>query len=283
MKVLSWDVGIKNLSYCMINIGDDWKIEKWDIINLIKDDEYKCHMCSRKPYFSANNILYCKIHSKKYSFNPINIIDYFTYCEKETCCYVGKNKCNKNAKYKYSDYFYCSAHRKSIYNQYLTLNKMNKLSKKKNCMNSSIDVIRLKLINSLDNIPELLKANIVLIENQPSLKNPRMKAISSTIYDYFLIRGIVDKKINNSNINLVKYMCPSNKLKLVENNDKVELVKLKGNESKTYKMTKSLAVSYTKKLIKGTDWEKHLEKYKKKDDMADSFLQGMYYYNNVIK
>ena len=64
MKVLSWDVGIKNLSYCMINIDDNWKIEKWDIINLIKDDEYKCHMCSRKPYFSANNILYCKIHSK---------------------------------------------------------------------------------------------------------------------------------------------------------------------------------------------------------------------------
>ena len=42
-----------------------------------------------------------------------------------------------------------------------------------------------------------------------------MKAISSTIYDYFLIRGIVDKDINNSNITKVKYMCPSNKLKLV--------------------------------------------------------------------
>ena len=48
-------------------------------------------------------------------------------------------------------------------------------------------------------------------------------------------------------------------------------------------MTKSLAVSYTKRLIKGTEWEEYLEKYKKKDDMADSFLQGMYYYNNVIK
>ena len=283
MKVLSWDVGIKNLSYCMINIDNDWKIEKWDIINLIKDNKNKCHLCSRKPYFSANNMLYCKIHSKKYSFTPINIIDYFTSCDEQKCCYIGKNKCDKNAKYKCNNNFYCAAHRKTIYNRYLVLNKIKKIPKKKNCMNSSIEVIRLKLIKALDNIPELLKADIVLIENQPSLKNPRMKAISSTIYDYFLIRGIIDKDINDSNITRVKYMCPSNKLKLVETKDKIELIKLKRNESKTYKMTKSLAVSYTKRLIKGTEWEKYLEKYKKKDDMADSFLQGMYYYNNVLK
>ena len=282
MKVLSWDVGIKNLSYCMININDNWKIEKWDIINLIKDNN-KCHLCSRKPYFSANNILYCKIHSKKYTFTPTNIIDYFTSCNEQKCCYIGKNKCEKNAKYKHNNNYYCALHRKTIYNQYLVLNKIKKIPKKKNCMNSSIDVIRLKLIKELDNVPELLGANIVLIENQPTLKNPRMKAISSTIYDYFLIRGIVDKDINNSNITKVKYMCPSNKLKLVETKDKIELIKLKRNESKTYKMTKSLAVSYTKRLIKGTEWEEYLEKYKKKDDMADSFLQGMYYYNNVIK
>lgn len=283
MKVLSWDVGIKNLAYCMINIDDNWKIKKWDIINLIKDNNHKCNLCFRKPYFSANNMLYCKIHSKKYIFNPINVDNYFDSCDKKICSYVGKNKCNKNAKYNYNNIYYCASHRKTIYNRYIVLNKMKKIPKKKNCMNSSIGVIRLKLIKALDNIPELLKADIVLIENQPSLKNPRMKAISSTIYDYFLIRGIIDKNITKSNIIKVKYMCPSNKLKLVETKDKIELIKLKRNESKTYKMTKSLAVSYTKKLVKDTEWEKYLEKYKKKDDMADSFLQGMYYYNNVMK
>lgn len=282
MKILSWDVGIKNLAYCLIDINNSWKIEKWDIINLIKDDNFKCHICLRKPYFIANNIMYCKIHYKKYNFIPINIQEYFKLCDDKICSYIGKNKCSNNAKYNLYNNYYCSTHRKTIYNQYLKINKMNKISKKKNCMNSSIDVIRLKLINLLDNIPELLNSNIVLIENQPSLKNPRMKAISSTIYDYFLIRGIIDKKINNSNVIMVKYMSPSNKLKLVENNDKVELIKLKGNESKTYKMTKSLSVLYTKKLIKDSIWEKHLEKYKKKDDMADSFLQGMYYYYNYI-
>ena len=53
-------------------------------------------------------------------------------------------------------------------------------------------------LNELDKKKHFLECSIVLIENQPTLKNPKMKAISSTIYDYFLIRGIVDKQLNNS-------------------------------------------------------------------------------------
>ena len=67
-----------------------------------------------------------------------------------------KNKCEKNAKYKHNNNYYCASHRKTIYNRYLVLNKIKKFQKK-NCMNSSIDVIRLKLIKALDNVPELLE------------------------------------------------------------------------------------------------------------------------------
>ena len=89
-----------------------------------------------------------------------------------------------------------------------------------------------------------MNANIVLIENQPSMKNPKMKAISSTIYDYFLIRGIFDKERTNSNITRVKFMSPSNKLKLADEGDTKKLVKLKGNDAKTYKLTKTLGIKY---------------------------------------
>ena len=61
MKVLSWDVGIKNLSYCMININDNWKIEKWDIINLIKDNKIP----------NKNNPLSMLSICKKDKSNPI--------------------------------------------------------------------------------------------------------------------------------------------------------------------------------------------------------------------
>ena len=42
MKLLSWDVGIYNLSYCILEkIDNNVKIIKWDIINLVDNDEMK--------------------------------------------------------------------------------------------------------------------------------------------------------------------------------------------------------------------------------------------------
>ena len=51
----------------------------------------------------------------------------------------------------------------------------------------------------------------VLIENQPTLKNPTMKTISTLLYSYFVMRGITDKQGTISN---VRFICPSNKLKV---------------------------------------------------------------------
>ena len=129
----------------------------------------------------------------------------------------------------------------------------------------------------------LLQANHVIIENQPAFKNPHMKTIASTIYDYFLIRGIVDKnKYNiNSNIIQIKYVAPSNKLKIVNDNDKANLIKLKKDKPKLYKLTKELGIKYCNDLIKHlNEWLLFFTNNKKKDDLADSFLHGVYFYDN---
>ena len=84
-----------------------------------------------------------------------------------------------------------------------------------------------------------------------------------------------------SNITLVKYMSPSNKLKLANEGDTQKLIKLKGNDAKTYKLTKTLAVKYCRELMaRYPEWLEKFNTYKKKDDMADSFLQGLYYIMN---
>ncbi len=43
MKLLSWDVGIYNLSYCIIEKNDnlDPKVIGWDIVNLVDNEEMK--------------------------------------------------------------------------------------------------------------------------------------------------------------------------------------------------------------------------------------------------
>ena len=41
-KILSWDVGIYNLSYCILEKTDNIiKIIDWDIVNLVDSDEMK--------------------------------------------------------------------------------------------------------------------------------------------------------------------------------------------------------------------------------------------------
>ena len=50
MKLLSFDVGIKNLAYCLFEINDDKKftILKWGIIDLLNRPVYTCCTKQRK-------------------------------------------------------------------------------------------------------------------------------------------------------------------------------------------------------------------------------------------
>jgi hypothetical protein len=288
MRLLSWDVGILNLSYCLIEYDKDnkiWNIIEWDIINLTNRDKMKCYHCGAKPslfqqIIDKDMIYSCKRHIKNINQICDNFKNIFNENTENICCFEGKNKCMKQSKYSYKDKYYCNTHAKSEYKKQSNSYQL-KVFTRKAVRDINLDVLRLKLIRTLDEKKVLLTANKVLIENQPTLKNPRMKSISSTIYDYYLIRGIVDKDITKSNIDLVKYMCPSNKLKLADDGDSQKLIKLKGDEAKSYKLTKALGIKYCAEMIKNDEkWLDHFTSFKKKDDMADSFLQGIYYIYN---
>nr|QFG74625.1 MAG: hypothetical protein [Megaviridae environmental sample] len=287
-RVLSWDVGIINLAYCLIEYNEtEWSVIEWDLINLTDKGKEKCNYCNKNPkliqeLFNNTKKLCCKIHSKNVNTTPINFEDMFIQPEiNQECCYEGKNKCTKKGKYIYNNQHLCNTHSKSTYNKIKNSYKLKNYNTK-NSNELSIDTLRFKLVESLEKRSELLLCDGVIIENQPTLKNPKMKAISSTVYDYYLIRGIFDKK-NDSKITKVKYISPSNKLKIVSDGDSKSLIKLKGDEAKTYKLTKSLSIKYCIELIetKKDKWLDHFNSYKKKDDLADCFLQGMYYINNI--
>jgi hypothetical protein len=179
---------------------------------------------------------------------------------------------------------YCGLHSKQKYKNIILDLKMKPI-KKTLITNLDFDDTRLKLINELESRKHLLQADVVVIENQPSLKNPRMKSISALLYDYFLIRGVVDKQTTLSKIHRVKFMSPSNKIKLATEGETQQLIKLKSdNESKAYKLTKSLAVKYTTDMVSHLPvWLEKFNSHKKKDDLADAFLQGAYYIETNVK
>ena len=278
MKVLSWDVGIINLAYCLIDYEYDtktFKILDWDVINLTDRDKMKCTQCNANPSFyqSSSNMYYCKNHMKNANITPPTFESLFSENDKETCCYMGKALCGKKSKYN-NEGALCNTHGKSEYKKIQNTFKLVKYTKKA-ISTMSMDDFLYKLVTELDKRPHLLQCDRVYIENQPTMKNPRMKTISVTLYNFYMIRGMIDKNI----ISAVHFMAPSNKLKLADDGDKKELVKVKNNdnEAKTYKLTKALGVKYCLEMISDMpEWVQRFNSHKKKDDMADCFLQGMY-------
>ena len=297
-KILSFDVGIIHLAYCFLTkkeyIEEDkkkykWDIMDWAIIDLADRVDIKCTTCNKNASFNYNYgglKHYCKVHSKTLQTKPMPFEDYFKSLEKKQiggCAYDTDGEiCNKNCTIRENGNnksCYCLPHAKKIYKDLETSMKLQKI-KKSNIKELDFDDTRLKLVMELEKRKHLLEANVVVIENQPSFKNPRMKSISGLLYDYYMIRGIVDKDITKSRITKVKFMSPSNKIKLASEGETQQLVKLKNtNESQAYKLTKSLGIKYTLQMISHLPvWTTLFNSHKKKDDLADSFLQGAYYF-----
>ena len=87
MKVLSWDVGIINLAFCLIDYNKDtkdYKILDWDIINLTDREKMKCTECNANPSFyqEITYKYYCKHHNKNAIITPPTFEDLFNNTEK---------------------------------------------------------------------------------------------------------------------------------------------------------------------------------------------------------
>ena len=124
----------------------------------------------------------------------------------------------------------------------------------------------LTLIKELDALPHLLNSTTVLIEKQPSF-NPKMRIISGCIYTYFTLR--IAHELNR-NVKLIFYSA-KHKLKHIN----VEQIKAKTK----YSRNKKTAIEETKFILKESDWLNFFLNNKKKDDLADSLLQGLSYIN----
>jgi hypothetical protein len=298
--VLSFDVGIVNLAYCIIKKKEDkFEILKWDLIN-IDENKITCNhinrnkdLCGQNAKYAYDNLNLCSSHYKSFmkTFDK-EFLKNFPHEkienkeEKSNCC---EKRCKLSADFNHNNNNYCNKHFEKIKKEYITNNTPKKL-KNQNSNHKSINNLSNILFNKLDNLKEdFLNVDEVLIENQPSLINPTMKTISALLYSYFTLRGIIDKNITKSKIAAVHFISPQNKLKINKENTEKTLSKAKNKEIKEdcnektlkrqeYLVTKDLGKKYCKKLIEKEDnYIKILDSHKKNDDLCDSFLQGFYY------
>ena len=224
MKILSFDVGIKNLAYCFID-DKDLTIEDWGILNISIDPQ-------------------CE------------------HCNKQT-----GQQCDKTAKVIDSNGLHlCSEHKQ------LKCYKDTKKKAIKKHKNPILD-LGIQMISKLNDKPNLLLADVVLIENQPALKNPTMKTVQMLLYSYFLINGVTreDKSLHS-----IEMINARNKLKAYKGPPIPCEIKDK------YKKTKYLGIQYCKKMIEENDAidQKYRDQFnasKKQDDLSDAYLQGIYW------
>ena len=203
------------------------------------------------------NLAFCSLTDDKkiLDWGIINL-DKNPICQcglQKPCCKSATYTINDNGETKYS----CSTHVKKYKN------------KKK--INADRDIFNLSkiLIEELGSKEDFLNHEVICIENQPALKNPVMKTVQMIIYSYFMIEGATkDKPVEQ-----VHMINARNKLKVY----KGPPVECKYKEK--YKRNKYLSVEYTKNMILNEE-EKFIELFtesKKKDDLADAYLQGIYF------
>lgn len=121
-----------------------------------------------------------------------------------------------------------------------------------------------------------IKIDYVVVENQPAMKNPIMKTIQVMVYSYFKQMQL----LHNKDILDVKMCNASNKIRYAKKIIPSTEIELKTPESNTYKRNKEAAIAYTLYLLNlnnKNDDISFFKTFKKKDDLADTLLQGLYF------
>lgn len=293
MIVLSWDVGIVHLAYCVLyydTFTNKCFICDWNVIDLMNTHctTIACHQldkqnnpCKRKvTHCSTNNknekLYYCRLHAGCY----VPATDALkTITKIKTCQYkkLAGTECLKKAVYRYQSANYCTAHAKNKQQQSRKQAVPQLIAKQSaaSCPTIDLQTTLIKRLSALDAHFGHLMIDTIIIENQPAKKNPKMKAIAGTLFDYYLIKGQIERA-NGLLIDCVKYVSPSNKMKL----DDQSIVALKNikTASEKYKYTKMAAIRYTRQLLTTDNQHlQYLETFKKKDDLCDAYLQARYY------
>jgi len=281
-QLLSVDVGIKNLAFCLFKKEESssyYTISKWDVINIGENETLICQAiqknekCNKPAKFKKNQNCFCEKHAKKQEFLV------------------------PNAELKRAN-----VHKKKIQELYELADKYkikyNMPIKKKELLDviddyiyntcfepiSATNASKIDLITIGRNIKDKFDVlfakecaiDYIIIENQISPIANRMKTIQGMIVQYFIMRN--EKNIDQT----IEFVSASCKLKDCVKEDS-ELV-IEEDQSK-YSLRKKLGIQRCLEFLndyKYSDWNDFFQENKKKDDLADSFLQGMWFINNKL-
>ena len=331
MRILSIDVGIKNLALCCFEKKEGetfFQITHWDILNIGEKETLVClekekekekeksvkknkskqgtntninekaeqkpndlNLCGKPAKFTKNNECFCLKHAKKTNFLiPTNELK---------PSFINKQKVQKL--FEMADQYHISYDTKtkkgdmiSLLNEYVNDTCLESI----HSVNSSkVDIITIgkNIQLKLDEMfygnqnqkqnqnGEPFTIDYVIIENQISPIANRMKTIQGMISQYFIMKG---------NVNHIEFISSANKLKDLTSSgaNKGTICGLEKNKEKKkpldYKDRKKAGIEKCLQLLNEyplfQEHFDHFQKHKKKDDLADCFLQGYWYISEKL-
>lgn len=242
MIVTSFDIGVRNLSYCTLEYcpqnlsGNQFKINDWNVIDILTNEDKT--QKKRKKQTMTCSVQY-KSGTKK--GQPCGQLAHFSRVENGQTLWI------------------CRSHSKSF-------DDIERAYTVSNVTPFEIATLAVKQLDKIDFSP----SDLIILESQPSF-NPKMKNLSMMIFNYFVIRYIVDKQQSEHKIRDVKFISSSNKLTIYDGPYIECTLKNPHGRNKFY------GKKYCEYLIRYNSKIDFYRQHVKKDDLADSFLQGAWY------
>ncbi len=291
MKICSWDVGIYNLSYCILeqdDISKEIKILKWDIVNLVDNDAQK----------KNRTLLFKNIPVKLNQIPELLEVDY-VYIENQP---VLKNPQMKSIQMILYSYFLFYGITDGILIQKSDVNDSTKVLEEYNHKVKAVDFCsasnKLKVYDGPEIALEDLKKKRAVSTKPKKSKSKKKKdteSIEEVDYNYEL--DALDSEDEDYEEKYALLMAKKSEKNEKENKNQdiiidtegidktiIDATTQHGGSSLAYGDKKKLAIAHATYFLKEQEpkYAEFFNSHKKRDDLADSFLQGIYVLKRVL-
>jgi hypothetical protein len=336
MKLISFDIGIKNMAYCIFRKNaEQIEIVDWNVISLMNLENPQelpkctCHTtpkskkdvakpCTNSAKYSMGSHFYCEKHAKK---TP----EYIIPTKKHTLAFLKKQKVLELLKIGQSHNLFIEVENPQKLVKSVILEKIQAFYEQrcfkpivatKSTAAGDIDLIQIgkNMKQRLDEIHEMnismnhingavVEPVYIIIENQISTIANRMKTIQGMLAQYFIMKrpDIHIEFVSSANklkqfsngLDVIGVNYLENRFQFsfadddsdneapLENTLTLSPVTANKNKKADYIKHKKDGIHYCSQIIEKYEpfvsWRTHVAQSKKKDDLADAFLQGIWY------
>ncbi len=277
MKICSWDVGIYNLSYCILeqdDINKEIKIVKWDIVNLVDNEAQK----------KNRTLLFQNIPIKLNQIPELLEVDY-VYIENQP---VLKNPQMKSIQMILYSYFLFYGITDGILIQKSdNQGNLEEYNHKVKTVDFCSASNKLKVYDGPEIALEDLKKKRAPSKKSKKKKKDEEKEMMN-YNDMIDALDSEDEDYDDKYAEIMALKAESGQNIVIDTDgiDKtiIDATTQSGGSSLAYGDKKKLAIAHANYFLKDQEpkYTEFFNSHKKKDDLADSFLQGVYVLKKVL-